>query len=207
MELMEAIALRRTVRDFAQREVPFEIVEKALQAGLKAPSYNHQKEWYFILVKDPQVRLALTQAEQMRETVSEQFKKELQDYEALAQEMYLDAIPKQKKMILTSPGVLVVAYKPKTQIEQSKRVCDVNCLSATWCCIENILLSFAEDGVFCTTIIPEYTPAVKAALHIPQELEVAALLPFGYKAETARIIPQKQVQLEAVLHRDRWQLR
>ena len=204
MELLEVINLRRTVRDFSDKKVPFEIIQRALNAGLKAPSYNHQKEWYFILVKDQKIRLALTQAEKMVEEVSDKFKKALGSYEVLAQEMYLDAIPKQKKMLLTAPEVLVVAYKPKTQIAESKRVCDLNCLSAVWCCIQNILLSLAENDVFGTTVIPEYTSEVKRVLNIPQELEVAVMIPFGYKASNAKVIPQKEVKLESILHTDKW---
>ena len=204
MELLDVINSRRTVRDFSEKAVPFEIIQRALNAGLKAPSYNHQKEWNFILVKDQNTRLALTQAEKMVEVVSDKFKKVLESYETLAQEMYLDAIPKQKKMILTAPEVLVVVYKPKTQIIESKRVCDLNCLSAVWCCIENILLSLAENDVFGTSDIPEYTSEVKKVLNIPQELEVAVMIPFGYKALNAKIIPQKEVKLESILHTDKW---
>lgn len=204
MELSDVIDRRRTVRDFSEKEVPFEIIQKALEAGLKAPSYNHQKEWDFILVKDQNVRLALTQVEKMVEVVSDKYKKALENYETLAQEMYLDAIPKQKKMILTAPEVLVVVYKPKTQIHESKKVCDLNCLAAVWCCIENILLSLADHDVYGTTVIPEYTSEVKKVLNIPQELEVAVLIPLGYKAIDAKIVPQKEVKLESKLHTNRW---
>lgn len=204
MELMDAINKRRTVRDYTGRPVPFEVIEKALKAGLKAPSYNHQKEWDFILVHDAGVRLALTQAEKMVETVSDGTRKALEEYEPLARQMYLDAIPKQKRMILNAPEVLVVVYKPKTQIPESKRVCDLNCHAAVWACIENILLSLAEDDVFGTTIIPDYTVEVKNVLGIPQELEVAAMITLGYKADDAKVIEQKEVALESVLHTDRW---
>jgi len=48
LELSEVINRRRTVRDFSQEKVAPEIIEKALDAGLEAPSYNHLKEWDFI---------------------------------------------------------------------------------------------------------------------------------------------------------------
>lgn len=207
MELMEAILKRRTVRDYQDRNIPLEVVEKALEAGLKAPSYNHLKQLYFVRAKDVALRAALTQTEDMSETVSEQVRKGLQGYENIAREMYLDAIPKQKRMILNAPEVLVVVYRPKTTIEDSKRVADLNCLAAAWCCIENILLSLAEDDVYATTIVPKNTPAIKQALGIPQELEVATLITLGYKAPDTRVIPQKAVNLSSVLFTDRWEQR
>ena len=55
MELLDVIDRRRTVRDFSEKAVPLEIIQRALEAGLKAPSYNHQKEWDFILVRDQKI--------------------------------------------------------------------------------------------------------------------------------------------------------
>jgi len=118
--------------------------------------------------------------------------------------MYLDAVPKQKKMILSAPELLVVVYKPKTQVSVSKRVYDLNCLASVWCCIENILLSLAENDVHGVTFIPQNTCAIKKVLNIPEELEVAAIIPFGYQAADAKIYPQKEVNLVERLHIDIW---
>lgn len=204
MELQEVINRRRTVRDFSNQHVPFYAIEKALQAGLKAPSYNHLKQWDFVLINDKAVRLQLVQTEQMKEEIDDELRKAFESHDSLAREMYLDAIPKQKRMIMEAPELLVVVYKPKTQVQESQRVYDLNCLASVWCCIENILLSFAEDNVFGVTFIPQNSPLVKEILGIPLEMEVAALIPFGYRAEDARVILQKEVKLEEKLHNNRW---
>ncbi len=205
MELMKVIEKRRTVRDFSGRAVPDDVIRKALYAGLKAPSYNHQKEVTFTLVKDPALRLALTVIEEMSEVVSEAFNKRLrEEFEALAREMYMDAIPKQKKMTLSAPELLIVSYKPVKPVAESKIVKELNCHAAVWACIENILLSLAEDDVFGTTMVPDHTQGIKDLLNIPQEFEVAVMIPFGYKADDARIIPQKEVGVDDVLHFDKW---
>jgi len=205
MELHEVIAKRRTIRDFSDQPLNHEIIISALNAGLKAPSYNHLKQWYFVLVKDLDTRLALTQTEEMPEEVTAELKKSFESHENIAKEMYLDAIPKQKKMILTAPELLVIVYKPKTQVLASNRIYDLNCLASVWCCIENILLSLAEKDVFGVTFIPQNTPAVKKVLNIPQDLEVAAIIPLGYKSAHAKIIPPKEVPLESILHINTWQ--
>lgn len=204
MELQECITNRRTVREFSKLAVPSDVIEKALLAGLKAPSYNHLRQWDFILVRDPQVRLALTQTEEMVEEVTEKLRKSFENHDSMAREMYLHAVPRQKSMILTAPEVLVVVYKPKTQIQAATQVSDLNGLASVWCCIENILLSLAEDNVFGVTHIPRNTKGVKEVLHVPQELEVPAIIPFGYRAPDAKIVPQKEVQLQRKLHVDKW---
>ena len=204
MELQEVILKRRTIRDFSDKPVDTEIVNSALQAGLHAPSYNHLKQWDFILVKDPKARLALTYTEEMTEEITDEIKQAFEGHESIAKEMYLDAIPKQKRMILTAPELLVVVYKPKTQVSDSKRVYDLNCLASVWCCIENVLLSLAEKDAFGVTFIPKNTPEVKKILGIPQELEVAAIIPFGHKAPDAKTVSQKEIVLKDRIHINKW---
>lgn len=204
MELSDVIIKRRTIRDFSSEEVPYEIICDSLKAGLKAPSYNHLKEWDFILVKDQNLRYALTQTEEMLDEITGEIEQAFDSYESLAKKMYLDAIPKQKRMILEAPELLVVVYKPKTRVNESNKVYDLNCLASVWCCIENILLTLADNDVFGVTFIPKNTTAVKKVLDIPNDLEVAAIIPFGYKSNNARIIPQKEVNLESRLHISKW---
>lgn len=203
---MEAIEKRRTIRDFSYKKVPREVIEKALYAGLRAPSYNHQKQVWFTLVRELKLRLGLIAAEGMKDEVSETFKATLKrEYEKLAQEMYTDAIPKQNRMLRDAPELLVVSYKPKKAFFESRTPADQNCHAAVWACIENILSSLAEDGVFGTTMVPDNTAAMKETPGMPQELEIAVLLPFGYKSPDAKIIPQKEVSVKEALHIDRWE--
>lgn len=204
MEFQEVIIKRRSIRDFSDKPIDKQIINTALHAGLHAPTYNHLKQWDFILVKNLDARVALTQTEEMIENITDELKQTFEGHEMIAKEMYLDAIPKQKRMILTAPELLVVVYKPKTQIDNSKRVYDLNCLSSVWCCIENILLSLAEKDVFAVTFIPQNTPEVKRILNIPQELEVAAIIPLGYKAHDAKIPKQKEFSLEEKIHINNW---
>ncbi|AZO94873.1 nitroreductase family protein [Halocella sp. SP3-1] len=204
MEFTEVINKRRTIRDFSDKKVSDEVIFSSLQSGLKAPSYNHLKQWDFILVKKQNVRYALTQTEQMVEEVTDELKQTFDNYDSLSKEMYLDAIPKQKRMLLEAPEVLVVVYKPKTTIIESKKIYDLNGLASVWCCIENILLTLAYNNVFGVTFIPKNTMAVKKILNIPNKLEVAAIIPFGYKSENAKIIPQKEVDIETKLHINKW---
>lgn len=204
MQLQEALAKRRTVREFSVRPVPDKVVDKALTAGLMAPCYNHLRQWDFVLVEDPGIRLALTHTEQMKDELDGKAKALFSGFEASARDMYLYAIPIQKRMILTAPGLVCVVYKPKTQIVDSKKIYDLNCLASVWCCIENMLLSFAEDAVFGVTFIPQNTPAVKEVLGIPAQLEVAALIPFGYMAEGAALPAQKEINLVERKHIDKF---
>jgi nitroreductase len=57
METWDAIRARRNVRQFADRPIPGEDLERILEAGRRAPSSANQQRWDFVLVTD-RARLA-----------------------------------------------------------------------------------------------------------------------------------------------------
>lgn len=205
MEYYDVVNKRRTIREFSDREIPGDKIKRILEAGLKAPTYNHLREWDYILVKDNFIRLEIIKAEDISDTFDlNGLKEEFAKYNVVAVDMYLDAIPKQKSMLLKAPELLAVVYRPKTDVKESQRIYDLNCLASVWCCIENILLALTEEELYGVTYIPHNTERIKDILAIPQSLEVAALIPFGYKAENAREPKQKPVCLDEKLHFNRW---
>ena len=52
MDLYEAIDKRHIVRDFKDKAVSGEILEKIINAGLKAPTHDHLRNWEFVILKD-----------------------------------------------------------------------------------------------------------------------------------------------------------
>ena len=50
MELYEAIEKRRTTRQFLDKEVDFEAIKRILKAGTKAPTWDHNRRWEFIVL-------------------------------------------------------------------------------------------------------------------------------------------------------------
>ncbi len=205
MDFYKVVEKRRTIRSFSDKQVPQEIIYKILDAGIKAPTYNHLREWDFILVNDPDKRLKIVKAEGIPDSVSiDELEKSFAGADSLLKQMYLDAIPRQKSMLLKAPELLVVVFKPKTKVDKSKSVYDLNCLSSAWCCIENILLAMAAENLFGVTYIPQRSKEVKKVLEVPEELEVAALIPFGYKLEGINLVPQKNVDLKTRIHFNKW---
>jgi len=206
MELNQVIDKRRTIRDFQNKEVPMRIVEYAIGNGFKAPTYNHLRAWDFIVINSLEAKQQLVEAENIGTEINDHatsihFE---QEDDAILKEMYLEAIPKQKRMILNTPTVIIVVFKPKTKIEDAKRIYDLNCLSSVWTCIENFLLSLAEYDVYGVTYIPQHIEILKPKLGIPDELEIAAIIPIGYKADDAKILKQKTIDIHERIHFNKW---
>ena len=51
MEFYEAIRKRRTVREFLDKEVDFEAIKRILEAGNQAPTWNHNRNWSYIVLR------------------------------------------------------------------------------------------------------------------------------------------------------------
>ena len=54
MELYDAISKRRITRDFQDKTVPEEVLERIINAGLQAPTHDHLRNWEFVILKDKQ---------------------------------------------------------------------------------------------------------------------------------------------------------
>lgn len=95
----EEMQQRRTVRQFSDRPVPYEIVEECLRAAASAPSGANLQPWHFVVVKDPetkhQIRLAAEQEEHEFYTrrATEEWKEALKPMGTDEQKPYLEIAP------------------------------------------------------------------------------------------------------------------
>jgi len=205
LDFYQVVSRRRTVREFETRPVEEEKLLRVLEAGLKAPSHNHLREWEFILIRDFEQRKRIVEegARAQDGSDSAQMERALAGLsDGLQREMYLRAIPVQKRMLMSSPELLVVCFKMKTPPWNCKTLYELNNFASVWTCIENILLAMATEGLFGVTYIPRETSALKRILKVPEDYEVAALIPIGYSKPYQ--VKQKPTSLQDKIHYDKW---
>jgi 5,6-dimethylbenzimidazole synthase len=204
MEFTEVVSRRRTVRQFKRDPVSEEAIRRALEAGLKAPCNAHLKSWQFILLRDRERReRAVTEglkARDMKDPAEiERFVSRFNEEELKS--VYRRSLPVQMTMMLEAPEVLVVCYTMKP-LAECRTLFELNPLASVWMCIENIMLGLAAEGLFGCTYTPYDAAGLKAALGIPPEFQVAAVIPFGFpKAEPGGQAPEN---LDERLHIDIW---
>lgn len=205
MDFYEAVKKRRTVREFQNKPVEEEKMRRILEAGLKAPANAHLKDWEFILLRDPEQRTkAIAGALKARDL------KDKDDIEELVatmpseelKEVYRKSLPLQLTMLLGAPELLIVCYKMRKPLAEVKTLFELNSLASAWCCIENIVLAMAAEGLYGCTYSPYDTSALKKYLGLPSPWEIAAIIPFGYPRQEPR--PREAPSLEPRLHIDRW---
>jgi nitroreductase len=204
MEFYEAVARRRTVREFRPDPVPEETVRRLLAAGLRAPSNAHIKPWQFVLLRDREKRRrAVVEGLRARDLKDggeiERFLERFPD-ETL-KGVYRRSLPVQLTMMLEAPELLVVCYKTKP-LDECGTLFELNPLASIWMCIENIMLAMAAEGLFGCTYTPYDAAGLKAVLGVPPGWEVAAVIPFGHPRTPPR--PNEAEELDRRLHIDAW---
>lgn len=204
MELYEAVARRRTVREFRPDPVPEATVRRVLQAGLKAPSNAHLKSWQLVLLRDPERRRrAVVEGLRARNL---QRGEEVESFVArfsddTLKEVYRRSLPLQLTMMLEAPELLVVCYTMKP-LAECRTLFELNPLASVWMCIENIMLALASEGLFGCTYTPYDATGLKQHLGMPAGWEVAAVIPFGYPRHEPG--PGDADDLDTRLHIDTW---
>jgi nitroreductase len=204
VDLWEALGARSTVRTFDARPVGTAVVKKALRAALRAPAYNHLWEWGFIEIRDRALRASLADAAALEDVEDPSvLMAKFSALPAEARQIYLRALPLQRTMVLTAPELLVPVYRPKRGERAPQGPADLNGHAAVWMAIGYMLLSLAEDGVYGCTIIPGRSSEARELLGIPEDWEIATLLPFGYpRGHVVR--NEHPSDVEAFLHVDRF---
>ncbi|HEX2906436.1 MAG TPA: nitroreductase family protein [Phototrophicaceae bacterium] len=207
MDVYEALARRQTIRDFADKEIPADVIRKLLEAGLKAPSNDHLRRWEFIVIQDRALREEISyeinapKTRKGAETIINKWG--LTD--PAQREMYLDGIPKQQAMILNA-GALILPCFYTCPVLKPESLSSLNYFASIWCCVENILVAAAAEGIFGVTRIPFETERkhLKERLHIPEDYEIPCYLALGYPKETAKRPQQSAINLDDKIHLNAW---
>ena len=108
MEFYEVLEKRRTVRDFSGREVSDELLRKVLGAAFKAPTNDHLRQFEFVVVRGREniARLVAPVAGNTSAIQDPYIAKEKGSMDKDEYAMFVDALPKQQRMLLESGCVV-----------------------------------------------------------------------------------------------------
>lgn len=208
MDIYEAMASRKTIRDFTSQEVSRDLIKKIISAGFFAPTNNHMREWHFITLQDKTKRQELLQ--QLIKPISTKGAIGIINRWQLTDEsqraMYIDGIPKQFSMLNDAGCLILPCYRQYTPLLKPKDLSALNNFASIWCCIENILVAAAAEGVYGVTRIPNEGEGkkLKQILNIPEDYEIPCYIALGYPAEGAKRAGQVDIKIEDRIHVDAW---
>lgn len=206
MEFYQVIERRRTVRDFKRQDVPRDVLARILDAGLKAPTYDHRREWEYVVLRERHEKDAALQF--VREFVPAQTESYMVKPVpgTLPQKMYADAMPKQYSMLDESDCVILPFFKAPAGLLRSASFSSLNSLTAAWCCIENIFLAAAAEGLACSMRIPvsDEGDKVAKAVGAPDGYRLPCYIGLGYPAGNAVVLEQVPYTVEEKTHFGKW---
>lgn len=208
MDFYEAADSRRTVRDFEDHPVPDETIERIISAGMKAPSNDHMRDWHFIVISDKAVVLKLIDIIP-KEITDAEVEAVLRDWnlnDACQQSAYKSAIPKQYRMLAEASHVIIPLLKQKTDIMRPDNLSHLNGFASIWCCIENIFLAAAAEGLASTLRIPlgNESGHARKVLGFPKDYLMPCFIGIGKPAQNAFLPEQKPYSLSERIHKNVW---
>ena len=121
-------------------------------------------------------------------------------------EMYLDAIPKQYRMLLEAGCLVIPLFRQPQPLLRPANLSSLNPFASIWCCIENMLLAAAAEGIYGVTRIP-FDAEVKhlhEVLRIPEDYEIPCYLALGYPRSGARGFAPPPIDVQKKIHHNHW---
>ncbi len=206
MDLYEAIYNRRIVRDFKDKTVPDEILEKIINAGLQAPTHDHLRNWEFVILQNKNDKEnALQFVNQGIGPTLEILKQTLVDGTA-QQKMYAIAMPRQYSMLYNASHVILPFFKSNSGVMHPTSVSSLNPISSIWCVIENIFLAATAEGLACSMRIPVGEEGVNAAKAVgaPDNYLLPCYIGLGYPADDIPFVEQIEYTAKQKMHYGKW---
>lgn len=154
MDFFEVINSRYSVRNFSDKEVEDEKINKILEAAQKAPSWQNRQPWYFIVVKDKELIKKISQFRPLTLNIN----------------IFLKKAP------------VIIVLVSKRELSGSRAGLDyflVDCAIA----MEHLILAATALGLGTCWIGAFDEEYLKELLKIPKDWRIIALTPLGYPKE------------------------
>lgn len=207
MDFYEVINKRRVVRDFEDKIVPDEVLARIINAGLKAPTHDHLRNWEFVVIKDKKDKEnALQFVKQGIEPTLDILKRTLVNG-TLQQKMYAIAMPRQYSMLFNSSHLILPFFKSNSGVMHPASVSSLNPFASIWCVIENIFLAATAENLACSMRIPvgEEGLNVAKAIGAPENYLLPCYIGLGYPAKDNPSVEQIEYTAEQKIHWGKWQ--
>ena len=197
MDAMEAIVGRRSVRRFASREVPRDLLRELIAAACAAPAPHHSRPWRFVEL-GPESRLRL--AEAMADAWRADLEADGQPWEVIER-----SLARSRRQLAEAPLLLLACLEqegarrwPDRRRRRAERDMYLQSLGAA---LQNLLLAAHARGLggylkgaplFCQS-------AVAQALDLPSGWQPAFLVLLGYPAEGFQPPPRPAIRTDDLL--------
>ena len=181
----QSMARRRTVRDYADRDVPREVIESAIAAAATAPSGANLQPWHFVAVgrHDMALRNRIrVEAEQ----------EEREFYASRAPQEWLEALAPlgtdwRKPFLEVAPWLVAVFVKPFSHHADGRVMKHYYAVESVGIATGFLIAALHQAGLATLTHTPSPMGFLNTLLDRPSHERPFLLLVVGYPADDAQV--------------------
>lgn len=124
----------------------------------------------------------------------------------MQRDMYMEALPRQFSMLYNAGCLILPFFRARSPLLRPETLSSLNPFASIWCCIENMLIAAAAEGIFGVTRIPmaDESKHVKEVIEHPDEYVFPCYIALGYPAGEAGKTTQNQVSVKSKIHINAW---
>lgn len=186
---------RRSVRDFSNKPVSREIMEKLVMTGSTAPSGANKQPWTFCLISNSELKSKLRKLAEKEEKIS--YKKRM------SQEWLNDLKPLgtdwQKEFIDVAPWIVVVMRRIYEN-DQGEKKNNYYVTESVGIAVGFFLMAVHNVGLIALTHTPSPMNFLTKALNRPENERPFLLIPIGHPVENALVPDITRKIVDKVIH-------
>lgn len=185
---------RRSVRDFSDRPVPPEILERCLLAAGTAPSGANRQPWRFVAVGDPEVKRKIREAAEEEERAF---------YSGRAPQEWLDALAhlgtdEHKPFLERAPWLVVIFAESWEARPDGTRGKNYYVTESVGIATGILITALHSVGLATLTHTPSPMTFLNEALGRPRNERPFLILVVGYPAEGATVPEIRKKPLDEI---------
>jgi len=198
-EFYEMMDKRRTIRDFADKEVPVEIIENCIKTAGTSPSGAHKQPWTFVVVTDLATKQKIREATEhvekanygvgvKRARMGPQWLKDLEPI----------GTGWEKEHVTEAPAVIVV-FKKMYSINDGKKKGNYYQSESIGIASGFLIAALHNAGLCTLTHTPTPMGYLRDLLGRPKWEKPVLLMPVGYQREDATVPDFGRKPLEEIM--------
>ncbi len=182
-EFYQELRRRRTVREFADRPVPREVIDQCLHAAGTAPSGANLQPWHFVVISNPDVKAKIRSAAE---------KEEYEFYHERAPQEWLDALAplgtdEHKPFLETAPYLIAVFVQNYRQLPDGRKVKHYYAAESVGIATGILITALHHAGLATLTHTPSPMRFLNEILDRPESERPFLILVVGYPANDAQV--------------------
>ncbi len=193
-EFYENLRLRRTVRDYTDRDVPLDIIKKAILTAGTAPSGAHMQPWRFVVIKDDEIKTKIREAAE---------KEEFESYHGRMSDKWLRRLAPlgtdENKPFLEIAPYLIVVFRIISIEEDGETEPTYYSQESVGIAVGILLAALHNAGLATLTHTPSPMKFLREILGRPQNEVPFVLIPVGYPAENAKVPDLTRKSIDQIL--------